>query len=262
MATWIVSGGGTALDDALNRRNGYTYANGDMILVKPGVYSPVNFAQYHQNISVIGEEGKDNTIIDAGGMNGRNIVDLSAGICNPCLLNRFSNANYIYNIYGLSLRNGFISTDLSTDALIGSGIGYRAAGATGPLRLYDCGIYDCSCYSLFNTGSANVGHNRIHAVARINGNLNCCEISGNHGNTLMAGGNFNYCDIHDNYFEHSNNGDRPMFGNSLVRSKFHHNYLSGLAFNTIMIYDSLIYRNQCNNSWINERCAVANCVFA
>ena len=264
MATWIVSGGGDALNNALNRRNGYAYTNGDTILVKPGTYSPVNFAQYFQNVSVIGEEGKENTIIDAGGMNGGNIVAISAGICNPCLLNRFSNSNYIFNFYGFSLRNGFISTDLSTDALIGSGIGYRAAGAHGPVRLYDCGIYDCSCYSRFNTGSANIGQNRIHAISRINGNLVRCEISGNHGNTKMvAMGNCYNCDIHDNYWEHANNGDRTMIGVNLYRSKFHHNYLSGVGFVSNILMGSLFYHNHGNESvWIGERCFAANCTFA
>ena len=179
-------------------------------------------------------------------------------------MNRFANSNYNFNFYGFSLRNGFISTDLSTDALIASGIGYRAAGGCGAIRLENCGIYDCSCYSRFNTGSTNIGNSRIHAIARTNGSILRCEISGNHGNTAMIGmGNIYYCDVHDNYWEHSNSGDRPMFFSDIYRSKFHHNYLSGIGFNARIMVASLFYHNYGNgNVWLSERGLAANCTFA
>lgn len=240
MATWIVSGGGTALDDALNKRNGYSYANDDTILVKPGVYSQVNFAQYTQNISVIGEEGKENTIIDGQKL-------------SSCLTNRYSNASYFFNFYGFTLRNGFISSDLSTGAVGGSS--FRGGAINGAVNLYDCNIYDCSAVNLYSPWYTS--YNMIGAVnsASYNNRIQNVEISGCFADMCQLGrlGVLYYCDFHDNVCTFPLRGDCYAIPTTFKKCKIHHNSISGIFLGNC--FDSLIYENTGTsaNNWMFER---------
>ena len=250
MAEYLITGGGSALDDALNFRNDFNYTNGDILRVGPGIYSPINFAKYLQNVEVRSTDGKEVTIIDGQGT-------------STCLKNRYNKASYPYQFYGFTLRNGFISSDISAPA-------NSAAGIMGAIELYDCNIYDCSAVNLYDpwydpyNGAGAIASQSYSATKIYN-----CDISGNVGDMFplirMGSNRLIYgCDIHDNVSTAPNRGDRFSLISMIERCKIHDNLISGLLLGPNNTINTLIYNNKgtSSNNWLGERTMIINCVIA
>ena len=264
MAEYFITGGGTALDDALNKRNGFNYTNGDTLYVRPGIYSPINFAQYLKNVEVRSTDGKENTIIDANHL-------------TSCLDNRYVNSGYIFHFYGFTLRNGYISTDISGNSLsnyqdVEGARTFNLSGAAlnGAIYLYDSNIFDCESYCKYPYANwkNNEAYGNICGVASANPTHQFynCEISGCRSNTMfLRNTNLNWCDFHHNECTRRQNGDKTSFwGVTCRKSKLHDNRISGIFLDGNPKVDTLIYRNYglSGSAWLSERSHIINCVIA
>lgn len=246
MAEYLITGGGAALDDALNKRNGFSYTNGDILNVGPGIYSPINFAEYIKNVEVRSTDGKEATIIDGQGL-------------STCFKNRYTNAGYIFNLNGFTLSNGFLSSDLSVPA-------YSGAAIHGAVYAYNCNIFDCSAvnlydpwYTPFNRVAAIAGASFPHILVN-------CEISGCVADNfcLVRVSRMDYCDIHHNVSTAPYRGDQYTLISNCRKCKIHHNSISGIFLPAGKIVNCQIYRNQglSSNNWLGERTRQINNIIA
>lgn len=228
MAEYVVSGGGNALNTALNTIN---LQNNDTILVEPGVYSRVRFnSRYQTGLKIKSTEGREKTIIDAEGL-------------SSCFYSFNNNSSSRLSVYGFTFRNANFEIEDTNETSVLNRLGHHGVASYGYNDLIDCGIYDISCNIYGPFKGYNGYWNRLWIL--FNTRLYNCEVSGNYMNCCFSSGasSIRHSDIHHNYFYRHQQGDIGLFRNPVYNSKIHDNYLSSMCFVTTLSINNAIYRN-------------------
>lgn len=142
MAIINVSGGGSALQDAIN-----SASNGDTLLVDDGVYSPINWylKSFDPPIIIRSKNGRGNCIID-GGHTYDESTDTHTG--KRCVN---GNNKYVVELYGFTLRNGYSANHGSgcfyvkgADLIIENCVALQYGGGAYSSSLQNSIIRNCS----------------------------------------------------------------------------------------------------------------------
>ena len=116
MAEYVVSGGGNALNTALNTIN---LQNNDTILVEPGVYSRVRFNSRHKTgLKIKSTEGREKTIIDAEGL-------------SSCFYSFNNDSSSRLSVYGFTFRNANFEIEDTTETSVLNRLGYHGVAVYG-----------------------------------------------------------------------------------------------------------------------------------
>lgn len=196
MATYTVSGGGTALEDCIRALPATASAtNPHIIFVEPGVYSPVVLtgkatthgaafsagSKYH----IIIGTNRDTCIVDGGGTD----------VCWQYQTNWLGTFCKIYN---MTFRNGIAKAYPS-----GSNVIAAAVQLCGNARLVNCKICDCVLPPLYTRDDQGVATKLLDSTLVHYCCLHGCEICNNTctGTSQMIETSCFGCNIHHNYYK-------------------------------------------------------------